>query len=143
MVQGVAAVWLPVDDMERAVGFYRDTLGLRVTRQEDDWSELEANGLRLGLNASEGETPGGEGGAVVSFQPEGSLDEAVEELRAQGVDFAGGISEHPLGAHRRDARPGRQLAAALRAARMSESDEDREVRRRRRTRRRRAGGTHS
>jgi predicted enzyme related to lactoylglutathione lyase len=42
MVQGVAAVWLPVDDMERAVGFY-------------------------------------------------------EELRAQGVDFAGGISEHPWG----------------------------------------------
>jgi catechol 2,3-dioxygenase-like lactoylglutathione lyase family enzyme len=97
MVQGVAAVWLPVDDMERAVGFYRDTLGLRVTRQEDDWSELEANGLRLRLHASEGETPGGEGGAVVSFQPEGGLDEAVEELRAQGVDFAGGISEHPWG----------------------------------------------
>ena len=60
-----------------------------VSRQEDNWSELEANGLRLGLNASEGETPGGEGGAVVSFQPEGSLDEAVEELRAQGVEFAG------------------------------------------------------
>lgn len=97
MVQGVAAVWLPVEDMERAVGFYRDTLGLAVSRQESDWAELDANGLRLGLNAREGETPGAEGGAVVSFQPEGGLDGAVEELRGQGVDFAGGISEHPWG----------------------------------------------
>jgi len=97
MVHGVAAVWLPVDDMQRAVGFYRDVLGLSVTRQESDWAELEANGLRLGLNASESETPGGEGGAVVSFQPDGGLDDAVQELQAQGVSFAGGISEHPWG----------------------------------------------
>ncbi len=29
MVHGVAAVWVPVRDMSRAVGFYRDVLGLQ------------------------------------------------------------------------------------------------------------------
>ena len=31
MATGVAAVWVPVDDMERAVAFYRDALGFGVT----------------------------------------------------------------------------------------------------------------
>jgi predicted enzyme related to lactoylglutathione lyase len=97
MVRGIDAVWLPVNDMDRAVRFYRDTLGLRLQRQEDDWAELDANGLRVGLNAKDSETPGPEGGAVLAFQPEGDLDSAVEELRGRGVDFAGGISEHPWG----------------------------------------------
>jgi predicted enzyme related to lactoylglutathione lyase len=97
MVHGVAAVWLPVDDMERAIGFYGDTLGLTVQRRDDDWAELDANGLLIGLNGRDDERPGGEGGAVVSFQPEGGLDEAVQELRDRGVDFAGGISEHAWG----------------------------------------------
>jgi predicted enzyme related to lactoylglutathione lyase len=34
---------------------------------------------------------------VLAFQPEGGLDGAVEELSGKGVDFAGGISEHPWG----------------------------------------------
>jgi predicted enzyme related to lactoylglutathione lyase len=97
MVHGVSAVWLPVQDMERAVRFYRDTLGLELQRQEDDWAELDANGVQIGLNAKDSETPGPEGGAVVAFQPEDDLEEAVARLRDQGVDFAGDVSEHPWG----------------------------------------------
>jgi catechol 2,3-dioxygenase-like lactoylglutathione lyase family enzyme len=37
MAQGVATVWVPVSDMDRAVAFYRDTLGLEVKSQSDDW----------------------------------------------------------------------------------------------------------
>ena len=36
MASGVAAVWVPVDDMDRAVSFYRDILGLQVTSQSKD-----------------------------------------------------------------------------------------------------------
>ena len=53
MIKGVAAVWLPVTNMERAVAFYGDTLGLAVTEHDNDWSEIDANGLKIGLNGSE------------------------------------------------------------------------------------------
>jgi predicted enzyme related to lactoylglutathione lyase len=96
MVHGVAAVWVPVRDMDRAVAFYRDVLGLQVNDTQPEWSDLEANGLKIGLNARE-EVAGSEGGAVITFQPEGGLDEAVEELRGQGVQFSGGISDHDWG----------------------------------------------
>lgn len=97
MVHGVSVVWLPVTDMQRAIDFYSTKLGLEVSRQEDEWAELTANGLKIGLNARDEETPGGEGGAVIAFEPEGGLDGAVDELSGAGVSFEGDISEHPWG----------------------------------------------
>ncbi len=95
MIKGVAAVWLPVDDMERAVAFYGDTLGLDVQEQDGDWSEVDANGLKIGLNGSE--SPSGDGGALIAFQPDGSIDDEVSRLKEAGVEFPDGISEHPWG----------------------------------------------
>src|SRR4051812_12957916 len=97
MIKGVAAVWLPVTDMRRAGAFYGDTLGLRVTEHDDDWSEGDANGLRIGLHGSEEETPQGDGGAPIALQPHGEADPEVERLREAGVEFSDGISEHPWG----------------------------------------------
>jgi predicted enzyme related to lactoylglutathione lyase len=97
MMQGIATVWLPVTDIDRAVGFYRDTLGLSVGRQESEWAELQADGLRIGLNAHDEESPAGDGGAVVAFRPEAGIEEAVQELKGKGVEFAGDVSEHPWG----------------------------------------------
>ena len=96
-ITGVATVWLPVTDLTRAVEFYSGALGLAVSQQEDAWAELEAGGLTIGLNAHEEETPGGEGGAVVAFRPDGELEQAVEELGGRGVAFNGEISDHPWG----------------------------------------------
>lgn len=97
MASGVAAVWVPVTDMDRAVGFYRDVLGLSVRSQASDWSEIDADGLMIGLNGREQASAGSEGGAVISFQPDGSLDDEVEQLRSKGVNFTGGISDHEWG----------------------------------------------
>src|SRR3954447_19882581 len=97
MIKGVAAVWLPVTDMERAVSFYEETLGLRSTERDSDWSAFDANGLMIGLNGSQEESPHGDGGALVAFQPEGELEDEVERLRGAGVEFPDGISEHPWG----------------------------------------------
>ena len=33
MLKGVAVVWMPVQDIERAKGFYGDTLGLQSTNE--------------------------------------------------------------------------------------------------------------
>jgi predicted enzyme related to lactoylglutathione lyase len=97
MIKGVAAVWLPVTDMERAVRFYGETLGLRETERDSDWSAFDANGLMVGLNGSDEESPRGDGGALVAFQPEGELEDEVQRLRDAGVEFPDGISEHPWG----------------------------------------------
>jgi predicted enzyme related to lactoylglutathione lyase len=97
MIKGVAAVWLPVTDMERAVAFYGETLGLKVTEHDGDWSEVDGNGLRIGLNGSESESPRGDGGALVAFQPDGELEQEVERLKGAGVAFSDEISEHPWG----------------------------------------------
>jgi predicted enzyme related to lactoylglutathione lyase len=97
MLKGVAAVWLPVTDMDRAVAFYGETLGFDVKDRDSDWSALDANGLMLGLNGSSQETPHGDGGAAVAFQPEGGLEDEVDRLKAAGVEFPDGISEHPWG----------------------------------------------
>lgn len=97
MADGVATVWVPVDDMERAVQFYGQTLGLDVKKNSDEWSELDANGLSIGLNAREGTGKGAGGGAVITFQPDGELADEVARLEEAGVTFSGGISEHPWG----------------------------------------------
>jgi predicted enzyme related to lactoylglutathione lyase len=97
MVEGVAAVWVPVKDMDRAATFYEDSLGLKVDRVDDKWAEVDANGLLIGLNAREGEGADADGGPVISFQPEGEIDEAKRDLESRGVEFAAEISEHPWG----------------------------------------------
>jgi predicted enzyme related to lactoylglutathione lyase len=89
-------VWLPVSDVDRAADFYRERLGLEELERSDEWAELDANGLRIGLNSSEDESVG-QGGAVIAFQPQGDLDSTVDSLKGDGVRFAGEISEHPWG----------------------------------------------
>ena len=94
-VSGVATVWLPVKDVERAVGFYRDVLGMQVENQDGDWAEVTANDLKIGLNASE--SPSGDGGAVIAFAVDGDIEQAADELRGAGVEVTDGVSEHPWG----------------------------------------------
>lgn len=96
-IKGVAAVWLPVTDMDRATSFYGDTLGLSVTKHDGDWSEVDANGVKIGLNGSPQESPSGGGGALVAFQPDGGLDDEVTRLKDAGVEFSDDVSEHPWG----------------------------------------------
>ncbi|UJA21099.1 hypothetical protein HJD18_13345 [Thermoleophilia bacterium SCSIO 60948] len=97
MVKRIAAVWIPVSDMSRAVGFYRDKLKLDVTEHDGDWSEVTAGDVTIGLNANESEGAGVEGGPVIAFQPESGIEDAVEDLRSSGVEIAGEISNHPWG----------------------------------------------
>ncbi len=56
---------------------------------------MDANGLTLGLNGREPSGAQGDGGPVVTFQPEAGPDETVNDLESQGVEIPAGISEHP------------------------------------------------
>ena len=97
MLSGVAVVWMPVQDIDRAKNFYGTTLGLPITKEDGDWAEVDANGLTIGLNGREPAGAQADGGPVVTFQPEGTLEETVDELQNQGVELPAGISEHPWG----------------------------------------------
>ncbi|HYO04784.1 MAG TPA: VOC family protein [Mycobacterium sp.] len=97
MASGVATVWMPVEDMSRALGFYGQTLGLSVKSEGDDWSELYANGVSIGLNAREATHGVGSGGAMLTLQPDGSLYDEIVRLTDSGVEFIGEVSDHPWG----------------------------------------------
>lgn len=97
MLKGIAVVWMPVQDIERAKSFYSSTLGLSITKEDGDWAEVDANGLTIGLNGREPAGAQSDGGPVVTFQPESSLEDTVGELQGQGVEVPAGISEHPWG----------------------------------------------
>jgi predicted enzyme related to lactoylglutathione lyase len=90
MIRGVASVWVPVEDIERALDF-------SVIKQDGLWAEIDANGLNIALNGREPQGAQAGGGPVITFQLEAELEAAVEELKGKGVEFPAGISEHEWG----------------------------------------------
>jgi predicted enzyme related to lactoylglutathione lyase len=97
MINGISAVWLPVSDMDRAVDFYEQKLGLTVKERQPEWSELELDGQCIGLNGRPEETAGGDGGALIAFSAGDGIEAEVERLKGEGVEFSGDISDHPWG----------------------------------------------
>jgi len=90
---GVDHVWFWVGDMERAVAFYRDGLGLTLRmRHEDTWAEFEAGAIRIGLHGN-GNGDASRGGTAV-FAVE-DLDLAKAALEARGVVFDEHLGEVP------------------------------------------------
>lgn len=97
MIDGIATVWLPVSDMNRALEFYGETLGLDIEQHQEEWSMVTAGSISIGLNGRPEEDSGGEGGAVIAFRPSEDIEASVEALSAEGVEIAGGVTEHPWG----------------------------------------------
>jgi catechol 2,3-dioxygenase-like lactoylglutathione lyase family enzyme len=88
---------MPVQDIERAIDFYENILGLPMVKKDGPWAEVDANGVTVGLNGREPECTETEGGLVLTFQPEGSLEETVDDFKGRGVTFPADISEHDWG----------------------------------------------
>ncbi len=97
MAHGIAAIWVPVTDMSRATAFYRDVLGLTVTSEDEDWTEIDAGGVLLGLNGRENAAVSDAGGAVITFQPDGTIEDELARLNSHDVDVTGEISDHEWG----------------------------------------------
>jgi predicted enzyme related to lactoylglutathione lyase len=97
VIEGVSNIWMPVEDIERARNFYQNTLELPVVKDEGQWVEFDANGMRVALNGREPRGTYSEGGPVLTFQPEGGLEATVSDLRERGVEFPAGVSEHEWG----------------------------------------------
>jgi predicted enzyme related to lactoylglutathione lyase len=86
--EGVIGVTVWTDDLERLLGFYRDTLGLRLRSRKGDWANFEWGSLRLNL----GLHGGVKGRAndpyriMITFGVSGIHDE-YHRLKGQGVEF--------------------------------------------------------
>jgi catechol 2,3-dioxygenase-like lactoylglutathione lyase family enzyme len=95
-IQRIGNVFYRVPDMDAAVHFYRDVLGLALKfRDGDHWAAFDVGGSTL---AVEGSAAGGPGGATVSLRVDG-LDALVSELRSRGAS----VSDVTTGPHERRA----------------------------------------
>ena len=90
----IGCVYYMVEDMERAVKFYTEVLGLPlVVRYGDDWAEVDGGSTRIGLHPTD--EPITPGGATVSFYVV-DLSAEMERLRRAGAKV-GEIHSTPRG----------------------------------------------
>src|SRR5262249_24349996 len=88
-------VTVMVSDMERAVRFYAETLGLALTaRYGDEWAEVQAPGLTIGLHpaGAHGPQPGQAGRLSMGLQV-AQLAPAIAALKEKGVVFSSPATE--------------------------------------------------
>ena len=97
MLRGIANVWVPVEDIDRALTFYHNTLDFPLIKQDVPWAEIDANGLNNGLNGRGPQGAQAGGGPIITFQPEAGMEAAVRELEGKGVEFPAQKSEHEWG----------------------------------------------
>jgi catechol 2,3-dioxygenase-like lactoylglutathione lyase family enzyme len=81
MLSGVQDVHYNVRDMQHAVAFYRDVLGMRVLDSNDWWTSLEFFGARIGLHWT-----GGEPVPAVLHDDHGARHGATLTLRSTDLD---------------------------------------------------------
>jgi catechol 2,3-dioxygenase-like lactoylglutathione lyase family enzyme len=85
MIGAIDHVYYWTRDMDAAVAFYRDVLGLNLVRRNgDEWAEFEAGPIRLALHGG-GETPRSGGGTAV-FRVD-DLDGTRWVLEERGAPF--------------------------------------------------------
>ena len=92
-------VTIYVANMDRAVRFYTETLGLKLAyRFGDHWASVElGKGLTIGLHPASAESPKGPGGMSIGLELAGSLEEAIHRLEAKGVRFGQVVNEGKAG----------------------------------------------
>lgn len=84
-VKKFSSAYYVVKDMDKAVGFYQDILGLNIKfRDGDRWTQFDVNGVAVALaDPSEGSVPPGGGGTVVLEVDD--LAETRDKLTQNGI----------------------------------------------------------
>ncbi len=93
----LTTVFYYVRDMDRAVQFYTEVLGLPLEhRFGDNWAEVNAGPVTVGLHpVDEHDTVVAGGGGTASFTVE-NIEDVVKQLRERGATV-GEIHERPRG----------------------------------------------
>lgn len=96
MIPRIHNVHLFVSQMDRAVAFYRDTLGLSLRFSTPYWAEFEVDGFTLGLQYAGDGAPVAGGGAVVDFEVQ-DIETMIERLEAAQAKFVAVVLDQPFG----------------------------------------------
>jgi catechol 2,3-dioxygenase-like lactoylglutathione lyase family enzyme len=81
----IGQIAVTVQDLDRAVAFYRDKLGMQYLFSASSLAFFDCAGIRLMLSTPE---PGqGHGGNSIVYFKVGDIDAAYRELSARGVPF--------------------------------------------------------
>ena len=83
-----------VANMDAAVRFYTEALGLRLLeRYGDHWASIDGgHGLTIGLHPASAQNPAGRAGSMtIGFRTSEPIRDAVATLKARGVEFRGDI----------------------------------------------------
>ena len=90
-----------VSNMDKAVQFYTEVLGLRLAeRYGDHWATVDAGrGFTIGLHPASPKypTPGTKGGIVLGLEVDSPPAGVVQQLRGKGVRFTGDIIREQAG----------------------------------------------
>src|SRR5215475_1326568 len=83
-LSAIGQIAITVTDVERAIAFYRDTLGMKLLFQVPNLGFFDCGGVRLMLSGAE--KPGEHYSSVIYFRVS-DLQEACRELAARGLVF--------------------------------------------------------
>jgi CreA protein len=90
MIGSVDHIYYWTRDMDSAVAFYTDVVGLRLVRRDgDEWAELDAGPIRFALHGTDEDAPGS-GTVVLRVE---DLDEARWTLESRGAVFDASVGE--------------------------------------------------
>ncbi|HXA75548.1 MAG TPA: VOC family protein [Candidatus Acidoferrales bacterium] len=90
----MAVVTIFVANMDRAVQFYTEVLGLKlVYRFGNDWASLKTDdGMNVGLHPASKESPAGRKGSItIGFEVSESMRKVVAAMKERGVKFVSPI----------------------------------------------------
>ena len=93
----VGAVILLVSNMDRAIKFYRDTLGLVVKKISDEWTEFFTSGTVLALHPAKTKVKHNPN-MLVGFMVS-DLDSIANSLRSKNIKFFKEPKEESFGKH--------------------------------------------
>ena len=82
----IGQIGIAVQDVGRAVEFYRDTLGMKILFQMPNMAFFDCAGIRLMLSPPEGNQPGEKYISLIYFNV-ADIQGAFETLSARGVEF--------------------------------------------------------
>ncbi|MGH2764379.1 MAG: VOC family protein [Actinomycetota bacterium] len=93
MLEALDHVYYWVTDMDRAVTFYQEVMGLRLMRRDgSNWAEFDAGPIRLALHGAVEGRPAHPGGATAVFRVD-DLDAARAALEGRGARFEEHVGE--------------------------------------------------
>ena len=99
-IRGTDFVYYQTSNIEKAIEFYRDTLGMELYGyfEEVKWAEFNAGNATFAINDPSAFDPNAKaqsGGASVAFSVD-NVEEFVEQLEAKGVTVTIPTNETPV-----------------------------------------------